>query len=129
MQIYYEKITNKTFLFFQVVKNNASTEYDVTDKSITPMGGFPFYGEVSNDFLLIKGSCAGAKKRVITLRKSLLTHTKRSALETINLKFIDTSSKMGHGRFQTSADKSTFMGVLKKDRVREEKLAAAAAKK
>lgn len=93
------------------------------------MGGFPFYGEVRNDFIMIKGSCVGAKKRIITLRKSLLTHTKRSALEAINLKFIDTSSKLGHGRFQTSADKGQFMGVLKKDRLREEKLAAAAAAK
>lgn len=92
------------------------------------MGGFPFYGEVNNDFIMIKGCCIGHKRRIITLRKSLLTHTKRSALEQINLKFIDTSSKLGHGRFQTASDKRTFMGPLKKDRIREEKLAAAAAK-
>lgn len=53
----------------QVVKNNASTEYDLTEKSITPMGGFPHYGEVNNDFLMIKGAVVGSKKRVITLRK------------------------------------------------------------
>lgn len=53
----------------QVIKNNASTEYDLTDKSITPMGGFPHYGEVNNDFVMIKGCCMGPKKRVITLRK------------------------------------------------------------
>lgn len=52
--------------------------------------------------------------------QSLLVHTKRSALEQINLKFIDTSSKFGHGRFQTVQDKSAFMGPLKKDRLREE---------
>jgi hypothetical protein len=46
-----------------------------------------------------------------------LVHTKRKALETINLKFVDTSSKFGHGRFQTAADKASFMGQLKKDRV------------
>lgn len=51
------------------MKNNASTEYDLTDKSITPMGGFPHYGEVNNDFIMIKGCCMGPKKRVITLRK------------------------------------------------------------
>jgi large subunit ribosomal protein L3e len=45
-----------------------------------------------------------------------LTHTKRSALEKINLKFIDTSSKFGHGRFQTAADKLSFMGPLKRDK-------------
>lgn len=41
--------------------------------------------------------------------QSLLTHTKRTALEKINLKFIDTSSKFGHGRFQTHAEKNAFM--------------------
>ncbi|XP_017786336.1 PREDICTED: 60S ribosomal protein L3 [Nicrophorus vespilloides] len=111
----------------KVIKNNACTEYDLTDKSITPMGGFPHYGEVNNDFVMIKGCCPGPKKRVITLRKSLQVHTKRIALEKINLKFIDTSSKFGHGRFQTPADRTAFMGVLKKDRIREEAAQAAAA--
>lgn len=111
----------------QIVKNNAATEYDIADKSITPMGGFPHYGEVNNDFLMIKGCCIGSKKRIITLRKSLLVHTKRASLEKINLKFIDTSSKMGHGRFQTPADKMAFMGPLKKDRIKEEQAQAAAA--
>lgn len=58
--------------------------------------------------------------------QSLLVHTKRAALEKINLKFIDTSSKFGHGRFQTAADKASFMGQLKKDRIREEQAATAA---
>merc|ERR1712098_544400 len=99
-----------------LVKNNASTEYDTTDKDINPMGGFPHYGMVKQDFVMIKGCCIGPKKRVLTLRKSLLVHTKRAALEDIKLKFVDTSSKMGHGRFQTKADKSHFMGPLKKDK-------------
>jgi len=51
--------------------NNASTAADLTDKTITPMGGFPHYGTVTNDFIMIKGCCAGPKKRVIVLRKSL----------------------------------------------------------
>ena len=41
--------------------------------------------------------------------QSLLVHTKRLALEKINLKFIDTSSKFGHGRFQTPEEKANFM--------------------
>lgn len=116
-------------IILQLIKNNASTEYDLTEKSITPMGGFPHYGEVNNDFIMLKGCCIGSKKRIITLRKSLLVHSKRSALEKINLKFIDTSSKMGHGRFQTALDKLTFMGPLKKDRIKEEAAAAAASAK
>ncbi|XP_015924111.1 large ribosomal subunit protein uL3 [Parasteatoda tepidariorum] len=104
----------------KVIKNNAATEYDLTEKTITPMGGFPHYGEVNCDYLMLKGCIMGPKKRVITLRKSLLIHTKRAAMEKINLKFIDTSSKFGHGRFQTPAEKRTYMGPLKKDKVKEE---------
>merc|ERR1712150_421683 len=104
----------------KLIKNNAATETDLTDKSITPMGGFPHYGEVKNDFVMLLGACAGPKKRVLTLRKSLMTHTKRRALEKINLKFIDTSSKFGHGRFQTAQEKRAFMGPLKKDTLKEE---------
>merc|ERR1712170_12631 len=103
----------------KLVKNNAATEYDLSDKSINPMGGFPHYGEVKQDFVMIKGCCIGPKKRVLTLRKSLLTHTKRKALEKISLKFIDTSSKFGHGRFQTHEEKRNFLGPLKKDRLKE----------
>ncbi|ELK30106.1 60S ribosomal protein L3-like protein [Myotis davidii] len=61
----------------KVVKNNASTSYDLTDKSITPL--------------------------------SLLVHHSRRALENIELKFIDTTSKFGHGRFQTAQEKRVFM--------------------
>ncbi|KAH9529100.1 60S ribosomal protein L3, variant 3 [Dermatophagoides farinae] len=104
-------------------KNNASTEYDITEKNITPMGGFPHYGTVNCDYIMIKGCCTGPKKRVLTLRKSLLVHTKRSALEKINLKFIDTSSKFGHGKFQTIQEKKAFMGPLKKDRLAAEEKA------
>lgn len=56
-------------LLHQVIKNNGATDYDPADKTITPMGGFPHYGEVNQDFVMIKGCCMGSKKRVITLRK------------------------------------------------------------
>lgn len=35
--------------------------------------------------------------------------TNRRALEKIDLKFIDTTSKFGHGRFQTLEEKKAFM--------------------
>lgn len=92
---------------------NAITEHDLTKKSITPMGGFPHYGIVDEDYLMIKGSCVGTRKRPITLRKSLRKQTKRVALEQIDLRFIDTSSKIGHGRHQTSDEKAKFMGTGK----------------
>jgi len=90
--------------------NGASTSNDLTEKTITPMGGFPHYGEVNEEWIMVKGAVVGTKKRVVTLRKSLLNQTSRNALEKINLKFIDTSSKIGHGRFQTRAEKAKFFG-------------------
>ena len=93
-------------------KKSCSTETDLTEKGINPMGGFPHYGMVNEDWLMLKGCIMGPKKRAITLRKTLLAQTKRIALEEINLKFIDTSSKFGHGRFQTAAEKLKFMGPL-----------------
>ncbi|KAK3595110.1 hypothetical protein CHS0354_002363 [Potamilus streckersoni] len=104
----------------KVVKNNASTDYDPTEKAITPLGGFPHYGEVNNDFIMLKGCCIGPKKRILTLRKSLLANFRKKAMEKISLKFIDTSSKFGHGRFQTIEEKKNFMGPLKKDIVKGE---------
>jgi large subunit ribosomal protein L3e len=92
---------------------NATTEADLTAKSITPLGGFPHYGVVNSDYLMLKGCVAGPKKRAITLRKSLIENTSRNAQEEIELKFIDTSSKFGHGRFQTKAEKDKFMGPRK----------------
>lgn len=94
------------------VKNNATTEADVIEKNITPLGGFPHYGVVNHDFLMLKGCIVGVKKRAIVLRKSLLTQTNTAATESIDVKFIDTSSKMGHGKFQTVEEKDKFFGPL-----------------
>merc|ERR1711920_1075988 len=92
--------------------HNATTETDLTQKSITPMGGFPHYGIVKQDWVMIKGAVMGSKRRVITLRQSLLPQVSRRAQEHIELKFIDTSSKFGHGRFQTEEEKIKFFGGL-----------------
>jgi len=94
---------------------NAKTDSDVTEKTITPMGGFPHYGEVHQDYVMVKGSIIGAKKRIVTLRKTCFPQTSRSAQEKIKLGFIDTTSKFGHGRFQTAKEKAAFMGKRKKD--------------
>jgi len=94
-------------------ESSATTEFDTTVKTITPMGGFVRYGIIKNDFVVIKGTCPGVKKRVVTLRKSLINHTSRKALEQISLKWISTASTFGHGRFQTSAEKNAFEGVKK----------------
>jgi len=94
-------------------KTSASTENDLTEKSITPVGGFPHYGVINEDWIMLKGCIAGTKKRVVTLRKSLVPGARRSHHEPLNIKFIDTSSKYGHGRFQTAEEKAKFMGTGK----------------
>jgi len=95
-------------------ENSGSTDFDLTNKPINPLGGFPHYGLVNEDFVMVKGCVIGPKKRVITLRKSLFEQTQRDAVEEVTLKFIDTSSKFGHGRFQTDEEKNKFMGLRKK---------------
>merc|ERR1712060_623026 len=108
--------------------NNAMTENDLTEKSITPLGGFSHYGEVNEDWVMLKGGIMGSRKRLITLRKSLLPQVSRKATEKVELKFIDTASKMGHGRFQTSEEKAKFYGgaTQKKARKAAEKTEAEA---
>mmetsp|Transcript_48937 Transcript_48937/g.136131 ORF Transcript_48937/g.136131 Transcript_48937/m.136131 type:complete len:209 (-) Transcript_48937:121-747(-) len=105
--------------------HNAKTENDLTEKAITPIGGFSHYGIVNEDFVMVKGGVIGCRKRVITLRKSLLPQVSRRSLEKIELKFIDTASKIGHGRFQTSEEKAKFYGSMQK-RARKEEQAKAA---
>jgi len=39
---------------------DSSTDYDLTDKSITPMGGFTQYGIIIDDYIVIKGSVLGS---------------------------------------------------------------------
>jgi len=112
----YHHRTEMNKKIFKIGKlGDAKTEFDLTTKNITPMGGFPHYGVVKQDYIMIKGCCPGVRKRAITLRKALGSTTRRVCSEPANLKFIDTSSKLGHGRFQTSEEKSKFLGPLKKD--------------
>eukprot|EP00992_Anisonema_acinus_P013956 TRINITY_DN9029_c2_g1_i1.p1 TRINITY_DN9029_c2_g1~~TRINITY_DN9029_c2_g1_i1.p1 ORF type:complete len:388 (+),score=75.19 TRINITY_DN9029_c2_g1_i1:127-1290(+) len=101
--------------------NNARCEADLTDKAITPLGGFARYGIVKNDYLLIKGTVPGPTKRPLTLRKMLRPNPSRYAIEEVSLKFIDTSSKQGHGKFQTQEEKEKFMGPTKRSTLRSMK--------
>ena len=89
-------------------RNNATCAADAVEKNITPLGGFPHYGEVNQDFLLIKGQVMGTKKRGLVLRKSIFPCTKNWMTESTEIKFIDTASKLGHGRFQTVEEKDKF---------------------
>jgi len=64
-------------------------------KGINPMGGFPHYGMVRNDWLMVKGGIIGPKKRMIVLRKSLRPQTSIVAREEINLTFIKVMAEHG----------------------------------
>jgi len=110
------EINKKIYQIGKTGQNSSttSTDLDLGDMAITPMGGFPRYGVVREDFVLIKGSVPGAIRRPITLRRSLISSTSRDALESINLKFIDTSSKFGHGSWQSTAEKMKKIGPLVK---------------
>ena len=114
---------------------NATTEHDITKKTITPMGGYIGYGIVRNDYVMLKGNVQGPRKRVITLRRPMAPQTSKAMTEQVKLKWIDTSSQMGHGRFQTKKEKSQWFGTLKKERLfleekqRKERLSRAAERK
>lgn len=94
-------------------KSACKTKYDLTEKTINPMGGFVGYGNVANNFVMIKGSVTGPRKRVLVIRRIVGRNFKGKNAEPINIKFIDTASKNGSGRFQTSQEKTEFYGKLK----------------
>merc|ERR1719437_83967 len=73
---------------------------------------------------MIKGTVMGSRKRLVTIRKSLLPQVSRRAQEKIDLKFIDTASKFGHGRFQTSEEKAKFYGGAAAKKAKKEDKAA-----
>uniref|UniRef100_A0A2I2YZ54 60S ribosomal protein L3 n=1 Tax=Gorilla gorilla gorilla TaxID=9595 RepID=A0A2I2YZ54_GORGO len=79
-----------------------------------------FVRDMTNDFVMLKDCVVDTKKQVLTLHKSLPVPTKQRPLEKIDLKFIDTTSKFGHGCFQTMEEKTAFMAPLKKDRIAKE---------
>ncbi|RME79457.1 MAG: 50S ribosomal protein L3 [Methanobacteriota archaeon] len=58
-------------------------------EDINPKSGWPYYGVVKNDFIVLKGSIPGPVKRVVRLRHSI---RKRETVEP-KLSFIDNSSK------------------------------------
>lgn len=102
-QLGYHHRTEMNKKIYRIGKENdklsATTHSDLTEKHITPLGGFPHYGQICNDWIMVRGCVVGPKKRLLLLRKSLVPQTSRKSLEAITLNFIDTSSKMGHGRF------------------------------
>ncbi len=78
--------------------------------------GFLTTGRWSRTTSWSRGRASGTRRGSSLSESRCWRDTKKRALEKISLKFIDTSSKFGHGRFQTHQDKVSFLGPLKKDK-------------
>ncbi len=63
-------------------------------KDITPAGGFPHYGEVRNQYLLMHGSIPGPSKRLVRLRDAV-RYTRGIEVQEADIKFVSTASKQG----------------------------------
>jgi large subunit ribosomal protein L3 len=64
------------------------------EQEITPEGGFLHYGEISNDYVLIKGSIPGPAKRLIRFRDATRANGKVQD-HPIDITYVSTSSKQG----------------------------------
>jgi len=77
----------------RVEVNKRVLKIGAAKERITPDGGFPQYGVVKNDYVLIKGSVAGPKKRLIRLRKAIRMQGAKPAKPEI--RFVSLDSKQG----------------------------------
>lgn len=62
-------------------------------EEVTPKGGFVGYGYVTGDFVMVKGSVPGPRKRLIRLRTAVRPPKKKPAIP--RLKYISIKSKQG----------------------------------
>jgi len=61
---------------------------------VTPAGGFPHYGIVRNQYLLVHGSIPGPSKRLIRLRDAVRYNRELTSV-TADIRFVSTASKQG----------------------------------
>lgn len=61
---------------------------------VTPEGGFPHYGIVRNQYLLVHGSIPGPAKRLIRLRDAV-RYTRGIELQQADIRFVSQQSKQG----------------------------------
>lgn len=66
---------------------------DPRKDSVTPMGGFPHYGEVRSAVLVLHGSLPGPAKRLVRFR--LPIRSRRAAVEKVDIRYFSTRSKQG----------------------------------
>ena len=61
---------------------------------VTPEGGFPHYGVVRNQYLLVHGSIPGPAKRLIRLRDAV-RYTRGIEVQNAEIRYVSTASKQG----------------------------------
>ncbi|WP_456395478.1 50S ribosomal protein L3 [Thermococcus sp.] len=66
---------------------------DKHEVEITPKGGFPHYGIIRSDFLLIQGTVQGAIKRIIRVRPAIRPPAKKPPVERVQITYISRESK------------------------------------
>lgn len=61
---------------------------------VTPAGGFPHYGVVRNQYLIVHGSIPGPAKRLIRMRDAV-RYTRGIEVQQADIRYVSTSSKQG----------------------------------
>lgn len=79
---------------------HSRTEYNkwllkISNEDINPKGDFLNYGKVKNDYVILKGSVAGTRKRMIILRKALKPKRKIPSIPP-EIDYISRESKQGN---------------------------------
>ena len=77
-QMGYHKRTELNKLILKIGKKEEA-------ESINPKSGFPHYGIVKNDFVVLKGSIPGVAKRLIRLRRAIRRPTDESKVELVEI--------------------------------------------
>lgn len=73
--------------------NKAIMAVGTNGADVTPAGGFPGYGIVRNDYLLIRGSLPGPSKRLIRIRKAI--RPGKEAQKSPQILYLSKESKQG----------------------------------
>ncbi|MHA1268601.1 MAG: 50S ribosomal protein L3 [Candidatus Helarchaeota archaeon] len=79
----------------RVEYNKQIIKIGIDPKEITPKGGFLKYSSIRNEYIIIKGSIPGARKRVIRLRHAI-RQTKKLISKPPEITYISLSSKQGN---------------------------------
>ncbi|MFO1534297.1 MAG: 50S ribosomal protein L3, partial [Thermoplasmatota archaeon] len=61
---------------------------------VTPAGGFPHYGVVRTEYLLVHGSIPGPAKRIIRMRDAV-RYTRGIEVKEADIRYVSTQSKQG----------------------------------